>query len=127
MVSASNATVFFNTLSTSDTAGKIAAFNAINAAKSLNDFVDETLTIVDAITMPGTRKSLDGDSIIDCQNSYLIDNNGQAYFSQSTGVARAINTMHEMFPTFNSPDGINVVCIETKLANGRKFKTLQIA
>lgn len=126
MVKANNATVFFNTLSTTDTAGKVAAFNAINAAKSLNDFVGVSLNIVNAITMPGTRKSLDGDSYTDCQNTYLIDNEGQAYFSQSAGVARAVNTMHDMFPDFNAPDGINITCIENKLTNGRKFKTLQI-
>lgn len=122
---------YINTLPIDTAEGKIATINAYNAAVSLKDYVGVALRICDVITMPGARKARSLDQMdTKCQNTYLIDTEGKAYFSQSDGVAKSINVIAAMMPDFgkNSELGyLPLVCTETQLANGNTLKQIVIA
>lgn len=122
---------YINTLPIDTAEGKIATINAYNAAVSLKDYVGVVLHICDVITMPGDRKARSLDQMdTKCQNTYLIDTEGKAYFSQSDGVAKSINVIAAMMPDFgkNSELGyLPLACTETQLANGNTLKQIVIA
>lgn len=122
---------YINTLPIDTAEGKIATINAYNAAVSLKDYVGVVLHICDVITMPGIRKARSLDQVdTKCQNTYLIDTEGKAYFSQSDGVAKSINVIAAMMPDFgkNSELGyLPLACNETQLANGNTLKQIVIA
>lgn len=122
---------YINTLPIDTVEGKIATINAYNAAVSLKDYVAVVLHICDVITMPGVRKARSLDQMdAQCQNTYLIDTEGKAYFSQSDGVAKSINVIAAMMPDFgkNSELGyLPLACVETQLANGNTLKQIVIA
>ena len=122
---------YINTLPIDTAEGKIATINAYNAAVSLKDYVGVVLYICDVITMPGIRKARSLDQVdTKCQNTYLIDTEGKAYFSQSDGVAKSINVIAAMMPDFgkNSELGyLPLACTETQLANGNTLKQIVIA
>lgn len=122
---------FINTLPIDTVEGKIATINAYNAAVSLKDYVGVVLHICDVITMPGIRKARSLDQMdMQCQNTYLIDTEGKAYFSQSDGVAKSINVIAAMMPDFgkNSDLGyLPLACTETLLSNGNTLKQIVIA
>lgn len=122
---------YINTLPIDTAEGKIATINAYNAAVSLKDYVGVVLHICDVITMPGVRKARSLDQMdTQCQNTYLIDTEGKAYFSQSDGVAKSINVIAAMMPDFgkNGELGyLSLACTETQLANGNTLKQIVIA
>ena len=121
---------YVNTLPIETVEGKIATVNAYNAAVSLKDFVGVVLHVCDVITMPGVRKSrIVGQPDMECQNTYLIDVDGKAYFSQSDGVARSINVIAAMMPDFGKGSELGylpLACTETQLANGNTLKQIVI-
>ena len=122
---------YINTLPIDTAEGKIATINAYNAAVSLKDYVGVVLHICDVITMPGVRKARSLDQMdTQCQNTYLIDTEGKAYFSQSDGVAKSINVIAAMMPDFGKNDELGylpLACTETQLANGNTLKQIVIA
>lgn len=122
---------YINTLPIDTAEGKIATINAYNAAVSLKDYVGVVLHICDVITMPGVRKARSLDQMdTKCQNTYLIDTEGKAYFSQSDGVAKSINVIAAMMPGFGKNDELGylpLACTETQLANGNTLKQIVIA
>lgn len=120
---------FFNTLDLSTLEGKRASVNAYNSAESLNKHVGEILEIVHAFTAPGVRAARGNGEDTPCQNTYLIDTNGHAYFSQSDGVARSINMIASVFGEFKLSDEtpyLPIVCKENTLPNGNTLKTLEV-
>lgn len=121
-------TGFINTLDLTSNAGKMQAVNAINNTVSLKDYMEEELHIVDCITMPGIRKGRNGMPDTECKNTHLIDENGISYFSQSDGVARAVQMLAAMWPDFGketTDDGfLKIKCVEQELANGNSLKSL---
>lgn len=120
---------FFNTLGMDSMQGKIDTINVMNMAVSLNDYVGVQLKVRDAVTVPGSRASRQkGVPNTPCQNTYLIDTEGNAYFSQSDGVARSINMMHSVLKSFsdNELGYLPLICVEEKLANGNTLKKLVI-
>lgn len=122
---------YINTLPIDTAEGKIATINAYNTAVSLKDYVGVVLHICDVITMPGIRKARSLDQIDNqCQNTYLIDTEGKAYFSQSDGVAKSINVIAAMMPDFGKNGELGylpLACTETQLANGNTLKQIVIA
>lgn len=116
-----------NTLDLATIEGKKATLNALNSAVSLNDFNDTPLTIVDIITTPGVRKSRNaGVADTPCQNTYLIDYEGKAYFTQSDGIARSVNGILAFLTADEIHTGIAMCVRSTKLPNGNTIKSLEL-
>lgn len=105
----------------------IRALNALTDAESLNEHVGEVLTICDVVAEPGKRQGRGGMPDVECTNIYLIATDGTAYFTQSSGVLRAVLTMLRAADSIGLKDGIDVTCIEKSLANGNTIKTLRFA
>lgn len=116
-----------NTLDLATIEGKKVTLNALNSAVSLNDFNDTPLTIVDIITTPGERKSRNaGVADTPCQNTYLIDYEGKAYFTQSDGIARSVNAILAFLTAEEIHAGIAMCVRSTKLPNGNTIKSLEL-
>ena len=118
---------YVNTFDITTDEGKTSVLKAYNAAEPLNNHVDEILHICDVMTTPGIRKGRNGMPDAPCQNTYLIDTNGQAYFSQSDGVARSLQMFVALYPDFgkSSEKGcVDLKCIEQEMNNGNTLKTL---
>lgn len=118
---------FINTFDISTDDGKMAVLKAYNAAQPLNNHVGEVIKVCDVITMPGVRKGRNGMPDTDCQNTYLIDVDGNAYFSQSDGVARSLQMFIALYPDLGKSTEkgcIELSCIEQELGNGNTLKTL---
>ena len=114
---------YINTCDLDTLDGKMRSANAINSAVSLNDHVGEVLRVVDVITMPGIRKGRNGQADTPCQNTYLIDEDGITYFSQSDGVKRSMS----IFKTCDAGKGcLPLACKADVLPNGNTIKTLVI-
>ena len=117
---------FICTVDMNDIAAKKKAVNAHMNARSLADYVGVELSICDVMTESGTRNNRNG-TYTPCQNTYLIDVDGSAYFTQSDGVARAINAIIALFPDCgkSTADGcIKITCVEQELKSGNTMKTL---
>ena len=123
-------TGFINTFDLNTNEGKMKVINAVNASVPLKDYMNTELHIVDCITMPGIRKGRNGMPDVECKNTHLIDENGVSYFSQSDGVARAVQMFSALWSDFGkktTPDGyLRIMCKEQLLNNGNTLKTLVI-
>ena len=119
------------TVNPADNEGKRLILNAINGAVSLNKHMNEPLQICDCITQMGMRRSRNNLPDAPCVNSYLIDVNGVAYFSQSDGVGRSVYTIASLWPDFgkeSTEEGYLLLkCVETPLSNGNTLKTIVLA
>lgn len=110
------------TMDNSTFEGKRAIVNARNSALSLNGRGAKPLTVIGAYIAPGVR-SQTGQK---CANVYLFGKDGNTYFSQSQGIYRSVLDIYDMFPDFNTPDGITVAVKQTPLGGGRSTKSLEI-
>lgn len=123
-------TGFINTFDLNTNEGKMKVINAVNDSVPLKDYMDKELHIVDCITMPGIRKGRNGMPDAECKNTHLIDEKGVSYFSQSDGVARAVQMFSALWPDFgkqSTNEGyLRVMCKEQQLNNGNTLKTLVI-
>ena len=102
--------------------GKRAIINARNTATSLASLGDKPLTVMGVYVTPGVRFQ----SGQKCANVYLFAKDGKTYFSQSEGIYRSVLDIFDMFPDFNTPDGLTVVVKQTALGGGRSLKSLEI-
>ena len=120
--------VQINTLNTDTFDGKITALNALNNAVSLKDATNP-LKICDCIALPGVRKGRNNTGDTECQNTYLIDIDGNAYFTQSDGIARSVRMIYMLFPDFGKSSDVGylkVRVVEKKLPNGNTIKSLVV-
>ena len=121
-------TGFINTFDLTTNEGKMKVVNATNNSVPLNEYMDTELHICDCVTMPGVRKGRNGMPDTECKNVHLIDDDGVSYFSQSDGVARAVQMFAAMWPDFgkhSTVDGyLAIKCISQVLPNGNTLKTL---
>ena len=120
-------TGFVNTFDLETEEGKTSVLKAYNAAEPLNNHVDEVLKICDVMTTPGIRKGRNGLPDAPCQNTYLIDVDGNAFFSQSDGVARSLQMFVALYPDMGklSEKGyVELKCIEQTMNSGNTLKTL---
>lgn len=122
-----NSMEYARTITEDSLQNKIRIYNAINNAASLADMTGEVMQIVDIIVEPGKRSARGNNPEQPCRNTYLITADGNAYFSQSDGIAR---TAMELVKTFgndlNKPEGLPVVVKEQSLKSGNKLKVLEI-
>ena len=120
--------VLLNTVDTTSTAGAKTVVNAINSANSLSTIEEsEVLDIRDCVVTQGIRKGRGTQSDVECANIYLIDTDGQAWFSQSAGIANSVSLIASMFPDFGkgTEDGYLSMRVKTvPLNNGNTTKTL---
>lgn len=120
-------TGFINTCDLTTIEGKKKTVNAINNAASLNDHVGEVLKIVDVITMSGVRKGRNGMPDTECQNTYLIDEDGASYFSQSDGVARSLKVIMSIYQGCDAGSGyLPLACKAETLPNGNTLKSIVV-
>ena len=120
-------TGYVNTFNLDTDEGKKSVLKAYNSSEPLNNHVDEVLQICDVMTTPGTRRGRNGIPDMPCQNTYLIDVNGVAYFSQSDGVARSLQMFIALYPDFGKSTEkgcVELKCIEQPMNNGNTLKTL---
>ena len=115
------------TLDVTTIAGKIQLANALNGASSLSDLGDNPIRVVDIVTTQGVR-SRTGEV---CTNTYLIIEDGSAYFTQSDGIARSIKVIVALFTDpstlkFMNPveQGIALQVKTQELKNGNTLKSI---
>lgn len=118
-------TVYRSTFNQDDRAQKIQVVNAFNDAVSLNDHMGELIKLANIIQTSGIRKGRNGMPDTECVNTYLVDVDGNAYFSQSDGVAKSVNMIAEAF-TDLSQNPITVACTDNVLPNGNTIKRITI-
>lgn len=109
--------------------GKKQVMNAYADSESLANHVGEVLKVCDCMTTPGIRKGRNGQNDTECQNTYFIDVDGKSYFSQSDGVARALQMIATLYPKFGKDTEkgyIEIACKENSLPNGNTIKTLVV-
>lgn len=121
----------FSSVRDDDIMAQAIVYNALTNAESLARVGDTTLQIVDIVLTKGVRRGRGGQPDTACTNSYLIDVNGAAYFSQSDGVASSVRALIRAFrldktdirKTF--PNGyIPLKCVDKPLPNGNTRKSL---
>ena len=100
--------------------GRATIFNALNNALSLSKDAPETLTLKGLICMPGIR-AVSGDPCID---TYLVDSDGQAYFTQSTGIGNAARDLLGLYN--DNVAGLVIAVEEAPIGGGRTIKRLRI-
>lgn len=124
-----NAIVNTVTASPDDIRSALIVANAINDAYSLNDAVapDTTLFVTDIIVVPITRVD-DSGNRVNAEGTYLVCADGNAYYSQSAGIARSAKLIAAVTSYRlgkDSPDGYIPVKVCVKQTNGRTYKTLR--
>lgn len=116
------------TIDLNDDMGKLKVLAALNYAAPLKGTVGKEIVFCDCIQIDGVRKARNaGDSDTPCKNTYLIDVDGNAYFSQSDGIARSTQMVSTLFPDFGKhldEGGIKLKLVEQKLPNGNTLKNL---
>lgn len=122
---AASMTIYNSTFNQDDKAGKIQVINAFNDAVSLNDHMGEVIQLANVIQTSGVRKGRNGMPDTECVNTYLVDADGQAYFSQSDGVAKSVNMIVQAFDDL-ATDPLAVACTAQELANGNTIKRITI-
>ena len=122
---------FINTFNLESNEDKKKVVNAVNNSVPLKDYMEKELHICNCITMPGVRKGRNGMPDAPCTNTYLIDVDGVSYFSQSDGVARAVQMFAAMWPDFGRESTdvgcLALKCVEQELPNGNTLKSLIFA
>lgn len=103
-----------------DTVSKSVVFNAFNAALSLSKEAPDTIALAGIICTEGVAAV----TKLPCINTYLIDRSGQAYFTQSAGIARSAKQILDIWG--NEVDGLVVRVIEQPWGEGRTMKRLQV-
>lgn len=116
----------YSTLNATTVEAKKIAANAANSARSLAQVEGQVLNVVGIITRPGVRRSrAQGVPDSPCTNTYLVCEDGTAYFSQSEGVRRSADTFMQM-GLFDDGEVISMKLIANKMSNGNTFKTLEL-
>lgn len=122
-----------STIDSDSVEAKLEVVAAVNAATSLNEYVEENgtdavINVTNIFTMPGVRKSrVVGQPDTPCQNTYLITADGECLMSQSDGIYRSAAMIVAMFPTlelYDGDKGMKMRVQTKKLANGNTIKSL---
>lgn len=120
----------FTTADKTNEPGRKAIANALNNAGSLAEVGDRVLKVIDIVITPGVRKARQkGQSDTPCVNTYFITTDGQAYMSQSDGIARSVQNLLTMYPNFGrSSDAgyLEIQIVSRILANGNELKSVVV-
>ena len=119
--------VLINTISGDDLESRVLASNAQSDADSLKTIgIDTTFLVRNFILQVGVR-SRTGEL---CVETYLICDDGNVYYTQSSGIAKSAKNFIDCFTdengNFNAPcdRGYGFVVREKTLGNGNTLKTL---
>ena len=120
---------FVNTCDLTTRQGKLTVIKAVNNAQSLAGVPEGTvIDVCDIVTKPGVRKARDPRlPNTPCINTYLIDTEGNAYMSQSDGIAQSAEFIVANFPDMgkSEPEGCVPLYVKvTSLPNGNTVKAL---
>ena len=103
------------------TAQKLKVFALTSNPELLKDHDDEIIDVIGWIVEQGYRARTDGQD--SCINTTLFSADGHAYFTQSNGVANAMQRLRPIFP--NGPDGIlKLKSSKVAMKNGNTVRTL---
>lgn len=122
-------TNMISTINTGTMQDRITVYNALNNAMSLAQADDAVLSIVNIIIMPGVRKGRNGQPDTECVNTYLIDTDDNAWFTQSDGIARSAKSLITMFFSaglVSKENPLAIKVMEQKLQNGNTIKSLAL-
>ena len=98
-------------------------YNATNNAVALNDYMGVPIAVAGVIMDRGTRSNRSGGEAQPCINTYIVDTEGRAYYSQSAGVARGIAKIASLTDNFSGAP-VTIEIGERKLANGNSLKVV---
>lgn len=100
---------------------KLKVFALTSSPELLKDHDDEVLSVIGWIVEVGYRAR--GDVQESCINTTLFTSDGHAYFTQSNGVANAMNRLRPIFP--DGPNGIlKLKSSKVLMKNGNTVRTL---
>ena len=111
---------YISTVNSDTVEGSLKIVAALNGADSLSEIGTKPLNLVDIIKTPGVR-SRTGEV---CTNAYLIDDKGNAYFTQSDGICKSLDFILMAFNGIIPDGGIKVQVKERKISSGNTLKTL---
>lgn len=117
------------TINTGTMQDRVTVYNALNNAQSLTQAKDDVIQVANIILMPGVRKGRNGQADAECVNTYLIDTEDNAWFTQSDGIARSANSLITMF--FNAglvskDNPLSIKVVSQELSNGNTIKSLAL-
>ena len=120
-------TILINTISGDDIEARVEAGNAMTDADSLSKIgFDNPISVRNFITRAGVRAQT-GEQCVDV---YIICDDGQVYFTQSSGIAKSVLIYVAAFTdangNFTAPcdKGYKFVVREKAINNGRTMKNL---
>lgn len=102
------------------TVSRAVVYNALENALSLSQDAPDTLKLAGVIQRPGVRAV----SEEPCIDTYLVADDGQAYFTQSTGIGRSVETMLSLYG--GELTGMIVQVTNQAIGGGRTIKRLKI-
>lgn len=114
-------TGYICTMDTTTKIGKLKVVKALNNAKALSDIGSELFTVVGILTTPSVRSRTNEP----CTATYLVCADGNVYFSQSDGIAKAAATLTAAFGDIIE-DGIVCRIVEFKTKGGNTMKTIDV-
>lgn len=118
-----------NTIDRTTQEGKKLSYNAQMNARSLSEVPNGTaINLHDLILRRGTRTDQETGEVTALVEVILVTAEGDAWFSQSTGVR---NSAVAILDSFGTPDSwpehvLQVVVKEQRIGNGRMLKTLEV-
>ena len=117
---------FICTVDTSTDAGAINAANALGAALSMSNYIDDKkkndFIVVDVITKPGIR-AVSNDP---CTDVILILDDGTCLFTQSEGIHNSVQFMVAACGLEKIHRGVHVEVSEIKTRGGNSLKQLKM-
>lgn len=116
----------YSTLSIEDKETRKVALNALNDARSLNEVTekdpDHVFEVIGVFTAPGIRRSRQqGQPDAPCTNTTLVTSDGSAYFTQSEGIRRCIDSFMAS-GVFDDGEPVALKIKSVKLPNGNTIK-----
>lgn len=103
--------------------------NAANSAKSLNAAIEggvDVFNVIGVMTEPGVRRSRDANGAdTPCTNTTLVCDDGNAYFTQSEGIRKSVDTLCKL-GVFASGEVVALSVDVTKTGSGNTIKSLRM-
>ncbi len=123
----------YNTIKVTRETVKIIA-NAVNSSKSLNDAVEAAaaegeklvFNVIGVITEPGVRRAREANGVDKpCTNTVLVCEDGTAYFTQSEGIRKSVDTLRSL-GVFESGEAVALSVGVDKTGSGNTIKSLRM-
>lgn len=118
----------YSTLAVGTKEAKKVALNAMNDAKSLNEVTstdpDHVFSVIGAFCAPGVRRARRaGDQATPCTNTTLVCEDGTAYFTQSEGIRRCVDS-YVAAGIFEDGEPVRMKVVSKSVQGGNTIKNL---